>query len=185
MTRFEHLLQAQRRILICNFDHPETRDLDLATVIGGPLPYGPVIMPADGAQLGLAWAKGGNDHTGMAIREFGRGAAGNGQHGQERGEGDCAAVFTTAVKLPAGPWRSVARHAGAHVYAETSDVFLASNCVVALHSLKSERKRIALPASYRIRDLIDGTEYAESTDAIEFDLCAPETRVFHLEKCLG
>ena len=184
LTGFEFEMipaNAQRRILISNFAHPVTRDFDAATIIGGPLPYGPVIMPTDGTELGLAWAKGGNNHTGMAIKEFGRGAAGNGQEGSARGEGDYAAIFTTAVNLPASLWRSIARYAGAHVYTESNDVFLASNCVVALHSLKSERKRIALPGSYRVKDLIDGTEYAESTDVIEFDLVAPETRVYLLD----
>jgi len=185
LTGFEFEMipaNAQRRILISNFDHPITRDLDAATIIGGPLPYGPVIMPTDGTELGLAWAKGGNNHTGLAIKEFGRGARGSDPCEAERGEGDYAAVFATAVNLPAPLWRNIARHAGAHVYSESSDVLLASNCVVALHSLKSERKRIALPGEFRVKDLIDGTTYAERAGSVEFDLEAPETRVFLLEE---
>ena len=47
------------------------------TVLGDPLPYGPVLYPTDGLELGLAWAKGGFNMTGLAVRESGRGAAGS------------------------------------------------------------------------------------------------------------
>lgn len=173
---------APRRILISNFDHPLTQGLDAATVIGGPLPYGPVIMPTDGIELGLAWAKGGNNHIGMAFKEFGKGAAGAYKGNEPLGEGDYAAIFTTAVPLPANLWRNLARYAGAHVYCETNDILLADNCVVALHSLQSGAKRIALPGKFNIRDLITGEMYSRGTGEITFDLKAPETRVFLLEK---
>ena len=173
---------AQRRILISNFEHPVTRGLDEALVIGGPLAYGPVIMPTDGTELGLAWAKGGNNHRGLAIKEFGRGAAGRAEGGPERGPGDYAAIFTTAVQLPADLWRAVARYAGAHVYAETNDVILASRGIVALHGLKSGPRRIALPERRRVTDLLSGESLPGPTAEIAFDLAAPETRVFRLEE---
>jgi hypothetical protein len=173
---------APRRILISNFEHPVTRNLDADVVIGGPLPYGPVMMPTDGTELGLAWAKGGNNHIGLAIKEFGKGAAGKYQGKQSLGEGDYAAIFTTAVPLPANLWRNIARYAGAHVYTESNDVLMADNSVVALHSLQSGKKKISLPGKFRVRDLISGKEYAKNTGEIVFDLKAPETRVFLLEK---
>jgi hypothetical protein len=173
---------APRRILISNFEHPVTRGLEADTIIGGPLPYGPVMMPTDGTELGLAWAKGGNNHIGLSIKEFGKGAAGKYQGKESLGEGDYAAIFTTAVPLPANLWRNIARYAGAHVYSESNDVFVASNCVVALHSLKSEKKKIILPGKYRVKDLISGKEYSKKTGEIIFDLKAPETRVFLIEQ---
>ncbi|MBM4011290.1 MAG: hypothetical protein FJ286_07900 [Planctomycetes bacterium] len=173
---------AQRRILISNFEHPVTRGLDESLVIGGPLAYGPVIMPTDGTELGLAWAKGGNHHRGLALKEFGRGAAGRPEGGPERGPGDYAAIFTTAVQLPADLWRSVARYAGAHVYTESNDVIMASRGLVALHSLKSGPKRITLPELRRVTDLVSGAGFAATTAEITFDLDAPETRVFLLEE---
>ena len=181
--QFEMLpANAPRRILISNFEHPVTRNLDADTVIGGPLPYGPVMMPTDGTELGLAWAKGGNNYIGMAIKEFGKGAAGKYKGKESLRTGDYAAIFTTAVPLPANLWRNIARYAGAHVYTESNDVFMADNSVVALHSLKSEKKKISLPGKYRVKDLISGKEYAKNTSEIVFDLKAPETRVFLLEK---
>ncbi len=174
-------VNAQRRILISNFEHPVTRNLPEDMVIGGPLPYGPVLMPADGTELGLAWAKGGNNHIGLAIKEFGRGAAGNPSGIAGRGEGDYAAIFTTAVPLPADLWRNIAGYAGAHIYTKSNDVFLADTSVVALHSLKSGKKSISLPGKYRVTDLVSGKRYSNGTSTIVFDFEAPETRVFLLE----
>ena len=173
---------AQRRILISNFEHPVTRGLDESLVIGGPLAYGPVIMPTDGTELGLAWAKGGNNHRGLAIKEFGRGAAGRAGGSAERGPGDYAAIFTTAVQLPADLWRAVAVYAGAHVYTESNDVIMGSRGLIALHSLKSGPKRIALPGPRRVTDLISGATSPAATAEITFNLTAPETRVFLLEE---
>ena len=173
---------AQRRILISNFDHPVTRGLDADMVIGGPLPYGPVLMPKNCTELGLAWAKGGNNFIGLGLKEFGKGAAQSPAGIAARGEGDYVAIFTTAVNLPANLWRNVARYAGAHVWSESNDVFMADNCVVALHSLKSERKHIVLPGKYKVTDVITGKVFSKGTNEITFDLKGPETRVFLLEK---
>lgn len=173
---------AQRRILISNFTHPVTKNLDESLVIGGPLPYGPVIMPTDGTELGLAWAKGGNNHIGLSIKEFGKGAVGKSGNDKLRGDGDYAAIFTTAVQLPANLWRNIARYAGAHIYTNSNDVFMASNNIVFLHSLKSGEKRISLPGKYKVTDLIDGKKFAEKTGEIVFELQAPETRVFLLSE---
>ncbi len=177
LTGFEFELiraNAQRRVLIANFDHPITRDLEPDLVLGGPLPYGPVLLPKDCLELGLAWAKGGFNHIGLGLKEFGRGA------GKDRGPGDWAGVFSTAVNLPAKLWRNLARYAGAHVYCESNDVLLANSSVVALHSLKSGEKQLSLPGVCRVRDLISGEEYSPATDQIHFTLRAPETRVFLL-----
>ena len=184
LTGFEFDLisaNAQRRILIANFDHPITGTLDPATIIGGPLPYGPVIMPTDGLELGIAWAKGGFNHIGLALKEFGGGAAGPYTGTEPLGAGDYAALFTTAVPLPADLWRNLARYAGAHVYSEVNDITLANKSMVALHSLRGGEKRIALPGTFDVRDVISGEQYAQGTSEIRFDLDPPETRVFLLE----
>ncbi len=179
--RFEMIpVNYPRRILISNFEHPITRGLAADTVIGGPLSYGPVLLPTDGAALGIAWVKGGFNHTGLAVKESGKGALGNGKPGP-RGEGDYAAVFTTAVNLPANLWRNLARYAGAHVYSESNDVLVADRSIVALHSIAPGKKRISLPGEFRVRDVVSGEEYARSAHEIVFDLEAPETRVFLLQ----
>ncbi len=171
-----------RRIIVTDFDHPITAGLSAATILGGPLPYGPVILPTDGLVLGEAWVKGGFNYTGMALKEFGKGAASSPEGINSRGAGDYAALFMTAVNLPAPLWRNIARYAGANVYCETDDVLMADTSVVALHSVQSGKKRIALPGKYTVTDLVTGKRVARSTNAIEFTIDAPQTAVFLLER---
>lgn len=52
--------------------------------------------------------------------------------------------------------QAAARYAGAHVYCETDDVLLADSAIVALHSPKSEPKRLSLPGEFRVHDVIGG-----------------------------
>ncbi|MFH1570537.1 MAG: hypothetical protein ABIL09_21285, partial [Gemmatimonadota bacterium] len=176
-----------RRVLISNFDHPITRGLDAATLYGSSLAFGPVLLPADGdgTELGAAWISRGNNYqVGLAVKEVGKGAAGSGAPGG-RGPGDYASVFTAAIHLPAGLWRGLARHAGAHVYLEENDVLVADGRVVGVHSLKSGRRRLRLPGPCRVRNLITGEGPGAATQEIEFELRAPETAAFGLEPAMG
>jgi len=170
-----------RRVLVTNAAHPVTAGLPADTIFGSPLSYGPILIPTDGEELGQAWTKGGHRHAGLAVKEYGRGAAGSPAGIASRGPGDYASVFAAAVPLPASLWRNLARWAGAHVWCETNDVFLADTSVVALHSAYSGTKTIRLPERKRVTDVITGKAAARSTDTITFDLDAPETRVFRVE----
>ncbi len=170
---------AARRVLLSRFDHPITAGLPADSQYGGPLAYGPVLLPRDCTELGLAWTKGGFNHVGLGLREAGRGAAGSPVPGG-RGPGDYAALFTAACGLPASLWRGIARYAGAHVYCESNDILLADTSIVALHSLQGGPKSIALPHAHRVWDIIANREHAPGTSLIEFDLVPPETRVFRL-----
>ena len=167
-----------RRVIISNFDHPITRDLDEALVFGSPLAYGPLLLPKGGTALGRIWTKGGTNHSGMSLLEFGKGAAGGYRGSESLGAGDYASIFMTAVPIPAALWKNIARFAGVHIYTETNDILLADKSVVALHSLKSGEKCIKLPGRYDVRDIISGKVYAEQTDEIRFTLDAPDTRMF-------
>jgi hypothetical protein len=168
-------------VQISNFEHPITQGLPADTMIGGPLPYGPLVFPTNGLELGLAWTKQGRNLPGLAVKEFGRGARGAYRGAPELGAGDYASVFTHAIPLPADLWRNLARYAGAHVYSEANDVLLADCSIVALHSLQSGRRRIELPGVFRVVDVVRGERMARKTDCIEFELRAPETRVFRLD----
>ena len=174
-------VNAPRRVLVTNADHPVTMNLPEDTIFGSMLSYGPVLLPLDGETLGIAWTKGGHRHTGFAVQEHGRGAARTVDGIRGRGTGDYAEIFTAAVPLPASIWRNIARYAGAHVYSESNDVLLANSSVVALHSAYSGEKTIRLPGTYRVRDVVSGELFDASTNAISFELDAPETRVFLLE----
>jgi hypothetical protein len=185
LTGFEFEMisaNAQRRIHISNFDHPVARGMSASEILGGPLAYGPVLMPLDGVEIGIAWAKGGFNHIGMAVKDFGKGAAQSISGINSRGEGDYSAIFTTAVNLPAQFWRNTSRWAGAHIWSETDDVLLADSSVVFIHSIKSERKRITLPGKFKITDIITGKPFSKNASEIIFELKAPETRVFLMEE---
>jgi hypothetical protein len=153
-----------RRVLVTDFAHPLTAEMDEGAILGGPLAYGPVLLPTDGRPLGSAWTKQGRNAAGLAVKEM------NGW----------LSVFTTAIPIPAALWRGCARAAGAHVYADSHDVLMADSSVVAMHSIRSGRKRIRLPRAGRVTDVIADRETAARADAIEFDLDAPDTRVFRV-----
>jgi len=175
------LVNYQRRVLISDFTHPITRGLAADTVLGGPLSYGPLLFPKDGTPLGKAWTKQGRNYTGLAVKSFGKGARTETPAVTGLGAGDFAAVFTTAAPLPAELWRGIARFAGAHVYCDSGDVLMADSSVVALHSLKTGPKRIVLPGTYNVQDVVTGKDAGKELGAIEFNLDAPGTRVFHIE----
>jgi hypothetical protein len=170
-----------QRAMVVNFDHPITKGLPADTLFGGPLAFGPLLLPKDGTMLAMAWTKQGRNLAGLAIKEFGKGARGSTESGG-RGGGDWASVFTIALPLPADLWRGLARYAGAHVYCESNDVVLADEGLVAIHSVKSERKQLKLPGEFRVRDVISGELLGERLSVIDFEMKAPETRVFRLER---
>ena len=174
-------VNSQRRVAVTQYDHPAVSELPPGLVYGGSLAYGPLLFPQDGEELGLAWTKWMCNEVGLAIKEYGQGA-GVGDTGQDRGSGDWASVFTVAAQLPAELWRSLARHAGAHVYCETNEVVMADCSVVALHSLKSGRKKLSLPGNYRVTDLVRGRQVEVTDGVLEFELQAPETAVFRLDE---
>ncbi len=155
-----------RRVQLCDFTHPITAGLPADTIYGGAASYGPVLYPTDGAPLGWAWSKFGGDDVGLALKSFA------GYH----------ALFTTAAPLPAALWRGIARFAGAHIYCEENDVLLADSSLLALHSLKSGPRRLALPGPRRVTDLITGALVADRTAEIRCALDAPETKCYLLEE---
>ena len=158
-----------RRTLLANVDHPLTRGLSPATVLGGPLAYGPVLLPTDGTPLGIAWTKLGRNLAGLAVKEC-RAADG----------GTWTSVFTSTPGLPAAFWRNAARHAGAHVWCEADEIVMADAGLVAIHSLAGGRRRLLLPGERDVVDVIAGKPLASSVREIEVDLAPPDTRVFRL-----
>lgn len=157
-----------RRTQISNFSHPLTKGLSAGMILGDPISYGPCLYPKDGLELGRAWTKGGRDWKGLAFKDM---AGWN-------------SVFSTTSQLPADLWRNLARFGGAHVYSQSNDVVLADAEIIALHSLQSGEKRIALPGAYRVYDVVSGKLVGKKLRAIQFNINAPETRVFRVEKNL-
>ena len=61
-------------------------------------------------------------------------------------------------------------------------VLLADSGIVALHTLKSGLRRIALPRPHRVTDLITGDLVSPCTAEIYINLDAPTTCVYRLEE---
>jgi hypothetical protein len=120
--------------------------------------------------LGVCHGKSEKFRGGLAVTER------TGPHGST-----WHSVFSAAVPLPSSLWRNLARFAGAHVYCEANDVLMASDQVVALHTVKAGTKTIALPGSYRVTDLVRNKAISDGTDTITVEMKSPETCVFHLE----
>jgi hypothetical protein len=158
-----------RRTLVADVHHPLLRGTSPATVLGGPLAYGPVLLPTDGTTLGVAWTKQGRNRAGLAVREC---AANDGSK--------WTSVFTTTPGLPAAFWRNAARLAGGHVWCESDDVLVADAGLVAIHSLAGGPRRILLPATCDVVDVITGTPFARAVREIDVTLRGPDTRVFRL-----
>jgi len=158
-----------RRTLLANTTHPLTVGLSPATVLGGPLAYGPVLFPTTGTPLGIAWTKLGVHRTGLAVAER---TAADGS--------PWTSVFTTTPGLPAGFWRNAARHAGAHVWCEQDELVMADANLVALHAHIGGAKTLVLPERRRVIDVITGKTVAGAATRIDFDIDAPGTAVFRL-----
>ncbi len=183
LTGFEFALQNvnyQRRVQICDFAHPVTVGLPADTIYGSAVSYGPVLYPTDGVPLGWAWSKFGGDDVGLALKTFGWGTGAE-DGSQPPGAGDWVSVFTTAAPLPAALWRGLARYGGAHVYCEENDVVMADSSLLALHTLKSGPRRLALPGPKRVTDLITGQLVSERTEEVRFEVEAPQTVFYLLE----
>jgi hypothetical protein len=153
-----------RRTMISNFDHPITRGLKPDTVLQNGVAFGPCLYPKDGVEIGRAFAKGGRDWSGLAVKEM------NGWK----------SIFSTTTDFPADLWRNIAKYTGTHVYSNTNDILLADSSIVALHSIQSGKKRIELPGEYSVYDVVTGRRVGIKLHAIQFHLNAPETRVFRL-----
>ncbi len=178
-----------RSVLLQDYSgHPITRELPANLTYGDSLTYGPVLVPADefaveqhgGVPLGhatICWAL---NRTGLFLKEFGRGTAGNGTGGA-RGAGDYGVLWSIALPLPANLLRAAARYAGSHIWCEEDDVIYASDSVAALHSAKSGPRTLKLPRACSVTDAVTNTLLGHGLTEIPLTIDAPETRIFTLE----
>jgi hypothetical protein len=196
-----------RFVTLDNGSHPLTAGFGACEVYGDTLRYGPMLVPRETAapectggvkprrsapgatpagepfiRLGTIALDNGKRRPGLVVKEFGRGAAGNGRPGP-RGPGDYAVVFTAAVPLPSRFLRNLARFSGTHVYDDEDDVVYADTSMVAVHAVKPGPRAIHLPGRFRVRDVVSGKCRPRATEAIRFRVTGPVTRWFTLSTC--
>lgn len=190
-----------RFVTLDNWGHPVTAGFGACESYGDTHRYGPVLVPFDRAapdctsgsksrraladdarpfvRLGTIPLDNGKRRPGLVVKEFGKGAAGNGVPGP-RGVGDYAVVFTAAVPLPANLLRNLARYSGTHVFDEVDDVVYADSTMVAVHAIKPGPRRIALPQRCNVEDVVSGEAVGRNLTEITFQVPSPVTRWFRL-----
>ena len=173
----------EHRISLVDFDHPITRRLDNDLIFGSTRHYGPSFRVEDpeARVLGRTFAIGMNRQPALAIREFGRGARGNGGE-RERGPGDYASIYCEAPNLPANLLREIARYAGSHVLLETNDFLLAGKDLVMIHSAKAGRRVLSLPHSATVVDAITGKTLATHATSVPVTLDTAGTALLKIRR---
>jgi len=177
-----------RHVIVQDPGHAIARELPAAYVYGDSLPYGPTLTPGawaveqNGAvplgHANLCWYI---HRTGLFLKEFGQGTAGNGQPGT-RGSGDYGVVWSAAMPLPANLLRACARQAGCHIWCEEDDVIYASDSLVSIHSVKSGPRTLHLPRPCHVTDALTNQPVGEGLQQeIHLEITAPTTRIFTLE----
>lgn len=182
---FELVRKPAPRRAIVHGAHPLTARLPASLTYGDSFPYGPVLVPTRAAvnaggfvTLGSATTFWSINKPGLILKENGLGGAGNGTPGA-RGPDDYAMVWSVAMPLPANLLRECARWGGCHIWCEEDDVVLASETVVAIHSVKAGPRRLSLPTARPVWDLLSGEQVAKRVKHLDLNLASPETRVFY------
>jgi hypothetical protein len=194
-----HLVRQEspRRVTVDRFDHPLTANLPRRIDYGDSYAYGPLLAPAcaafpagpaqepDVRRLGgIQWPSA-LDGPGLVIREFGRGAAGNGKP-EPRDKNDYAVIFSAAVPLPAELLRAIAGYSGTHVYSDSDDdLIFADNCTLGIHSMRPGERTFRLPRPTAVWDLVENRKISDKTDKLTFHIEPPQTRLFYLGEMEG
>lgn len=190
-----------RFVTLDNWAHPMGAGFGACESYGDTHHYGPVLVPFDRAaaeckggnpsrkalaadprpfvRLGSIALDNGKRRPGLVVKEFGKGAAGNGTPGP-RGAGDYAVVFTAAVPLPAKLLRNLARFSGTHVYDEEDDIVFADSAMVAVHAVRPGVRTIRLPRPCRVRDIVTDRLVARRAARIKVNVEGPMTAWFAL-----
>jgi hypothetical protein len=176
-----------RHVIVQDSGHPISRELPASCTYGDSLPYGPTLAPGDravenggGVPLGhatLCWFL---HRTGLFLKEFGQGTAGNGAAGG-RGAEDYGVLWSCAVPLPSNLLRAACRYAGSHIWCEEDDVIYASDSLVSLHSVKAGPRTVKLPRACALRDALTGDLVGEHLTEITVDVDPPMTKIWVME----
>lgn len=178
--------ESARRVLVYGGSHPALAAMSGSEVYGDSHVYGPILQPAlriedpSLVELGKVSAWWNCNRAGLVLKEFGRGAAGNGRQGA-RGEGDCAVVFSMAAPISAGVLRSLALYGGCVPWSDLGDVVAASGNLAAVHSVRPGTREVHLPQPARVTDAVTRKLVSRRCTRFKATLKSPDTRVFLLD----
>jgi hypothetical protein len=94
-------------------------------------------------------------------------------------------VYSSALQLPPGLLRNVARAAGVHVWLDTEDALYTDGQIVGLHAATEGRKTLRLPGQFRVFDAITGEAVASDGHAVVVPLKRAQTTLLRLEPLDG
>jgi len=94
--------------------------------------------------------------------------------------GRSRSVFCGASFLPPALLRSLARHAGVHVYSESDDILDANDSFVLLHTATAGDKTITLPRAGDVVDVYTGALVAKAVTQFTLHEAAETTRLFYV-----
>ncbi len=180
-------VESARRVLAYGGSHRALADMRGPVTFGDSFSYGPILTPpanltgTGAVELGKPSSWWYNNTAGLVMKEFGKGAAGNGKAG-DRGKNDCALVFSMAVPMPAELLRSLAIYGGCNPWSDLGDVVAANGNMVAVHSVRPGKRKIKLPDQYKVVDAVTGKTIANTAEQFTIELQSPDTRVFLLER---
>ena len=178
--------ESARRVIAYGGGHPALADMRGPVTYGDSYVYGPMLEPAadldkSGAiELGKASTWWYTNRAGLVLKEFGKGAAGNGKK-DKRGPGDCAVVFSMAVPMPADLLRSLAIYGGCNPWSALGDVVAANGNMLAVHTVRPGKRILRLPRPMKVVDAVSGKTISEKSASFEIRLKLPDTRVFLLD----
>lgn len=161
--RVRHARQSANLALDVKGDHPIAAGIT-ERVAGTKDPVAPVFFVDDlkATVLGTLADLG---KPGLAVREF----------------DNWRSVYFAGPTMTPALFRNLARYAGCHVYSESNDVFNANSRYVMLHAATPGEKRIALPGTADVRNVITGETIGHGVDAIRFEAAhVGDTRLFEL-----
>lgn len=83
--------------------------------------------------------------------------------------------------IPAATLRELFREAGVHIYLESEDVFSASNSALMIHAASDGEKKVLLPRTRRITNIVTGEKLGEA-QSFALPMKFGETALFLLEE---
>ncbi|NLG24861.1 MAG: hypothetical protein GX558_05860, partial [Clostridiales bacterium] len=154
------------RVFLSDFEHPVTRTLPSSTFWGTDQRIGPlfVVDDPDARTLGLTLTYQGRSEPGFALAE----------------RDGYRSAYSSAPFVPPGVLRELARYAGAHIWAQDEDVFMAGGGFVMLHTLRAGEKALNLPCAGDVYDAFSGQRLARDTLRCTVALAAQETRLLRV-----
>lgn len=96
--------------------------------------------------------------------------------------GEWESVYLGFYPIPSGLLRSMAIHAGVHIYDSQDDVLYANASYLAIHSDKPGTRRIKLPVRATVVDLFGNTCLVKDARSFSVEMDGMDTKLFLLKK---